>query len=141
MYASIVKQNQSTGLYELHNATDPDEFADHVTNPAYTMALIGQHLNRTNTLRGMAGSQEVQAWKDIAKNLAIPYVDNADAQLILEFQGMDASVDVKQADVVLLSDFVDYEDPFVRQDLEFYAGRQSPNGPGMTYSVFSIVAS
>jgi hypothetical protein len=52
---------------------------------------------------------------------------------------MDGGVDVKQADVVLVDDFLNYQNPYTLSDLSYYAGKQSLNGPGMTYGVYSIV--
>ena len=55
------------------------------------------------------------------------------------------SVSVKQADVVLNTfplsfTMDDYTANKSLNDLDYYASKQSPNGPGMTYAIFSIVA-
>lgn len=54
--------------------------------------------------------------------------------------GFNASTPVKQADVVLLTYPLEYETPDPLADLDFYSGVTSPNGPGMTYSIFSVDA-
>ncbi|KAI7094289.1 hypothetical protein KC352_g39505, partial [Hortaea werneckii] len=53
---------------------------------------------------------------------------------------MNNTISVKQADVVLVDDFLDYPNPYTNNDLDYYAGKQSPDGPAMTYGVFSVVA-
>lgn len=51
---------------------------------------------------------------------------------------------VKQADVVLLTYPLDYSQNYTIEkkqlDLDYYANKQSPNGPAMTYSVFAVDA-
>lgn len=51
---------------------------------------------------------------------------------------------VKQADVVLLTYPLDFGQDYTAEDklldLDYYANKQSPNGPAMTYSVFAIDA-
>lgn len=58
---------------------------------------------------------------------------------------MNGSIAVKQADVVLDTFPLNYRNNYTAQDslndLEYYAGKQSLAGPGMTYAIFSIVAS
>lgn len=53
---------------------------------------------------------------------------------------MNGTISVKQADVVLVDDLLDYPNTYTLSDLDYYASRQSLNGPGMTYGVFSIIA-
>src|SRR6202000_2954457 len=74
----------------------------------------------------------------ISDKINIP-TDEA-ANIILEYQTMNGSIQVKQADVVLVDDLLAYPNPYTLSDLDYYAGKQSPNGPGMTYGVFSIIA-
>lgn len=115
-----------------------DEYANNVDNPGYTMALMKTHIEMSNTFRKNFGQEADDITANISKNINIP-VDK-DAQLILEYTNMNGSISVKQADVVLVDDFLDYPNDYSLSDLEYYAGKQSPNGPGMTYGVFSIVA-
>lgn len=58
--------------------------------------------------------------------------------MVLEYQGFNASTPVKQADVVLLIYPLEFNVRDATEDLAFYSGATSPNGPGMTYSIFSI---
>lgn len=138
-YADLVTYNESSGFYDLYNATDPDEYANFQTNVGFTMALMKTHLENTNDIRNRFGLGANENWTSIADNITIPVYDPAN--IILEYQTMNGSISVKQADVVLIDDFLDYPNPYTLSDLDYYAGKQSLNGPGMTYGVFSIVAS
>ncbi len=138
LYADVVTYNETSEKYDLYNATDPDEYANFQTNVGFTMVLIKTHLNTANTLRARLGMPENETWADIASKINIPV--NEDAGIILEYAAMNGSIAVKQADVVLVDDFLDYPNPYSLADLDYYAGKQSLNGPGMTYGVFSIIA-
>ena len=137
LYADILKKNRTDGTYWLYNATDPDEYANFETNVGYTMVLAQTHINQANVLRERFGLAPNTTWTDIASQIHIPI--DEEAGLVLEYQTMNGIVEVKQADVVLVDDFLDWKNPYTYTDLEFYAGRQSLAGPGMTYGVFSIV--
>ena len=137
-FSELVKRNESTGKYELFNATDPDEYANHVDNAAFTQTLIKTHLTDANELRARFGMTPNDTWNEIAQNILIP-VDE-EAEIILEYDTMNGTINVKQADVVLVDDFLDFPNPYSLADLDYYAGKQSLNGPGMTYGVYSIVA-
>jgi trehalose/maltose hydrolase-like predicted phosphorylase len=137
-FAEVLTYNASTGQYDLLNATDPDEYADNVDNPGFTMVLIQNHLETANTLRQRFGLSPNTTWSERAAKINIPV--NQEAGIILEYSTMNGSISVKQADVVLVNDFLDYNSPYSLSDMRYYAGKQSQNGPGMTYGVFSIVA-
>lgn len=139
--SELLQRNGSQ--WALANMTDPDEFANHVDNGGFTMPLIAETLTDANFLRQYFNQTVNQSWYDQAQNVLISR--NADANIILEYTGMPASINVKQADVVLTTYPLSYagqnyssEDSF--SDLNYYANKQSQDGPGMTYSVFSIVA-
>ncbi|KAJ1567559.1 hypothetical protein HK405_005515 [Cladochytrium tenue] len=137
-YGELVALNETSGKYVLTNATDPDEFANNVNNPGYTMVLIKKHLENANIFRSTLGLATNETWSTISSNIDIP-VDSS-VNIILEFDGMTGIISVKQADVILVDDLLDYENSYSSSDLDFYAGQQSAIGPAMTYSVFSIVA-
>lgn len=138
LFADIVEYNSTSKKYDLYNATDPDEYANFQDDVGFTMALMHTHLDTANDLREQFGLGANSTWADISSNINIP-VDE-DANIILEYATMNGSVEVKQADVVLVDDFLDYPNPYSFSDLLFYAGRQSLFGPGMTFGVFSVVA-
>ncbi|POW09017.1 hypothetical protein PSTT_07160 [Puccinia striiformis] len=112
LFSNLLSET-SDWKYGLRNATDPDEYANHVNNPAYTMFLMKHHLITANELGNIFGQKTNPIWSKQAENLALP-IDNQTG-IILEYEGMNSSIEVKQADV------------------------QSLNGPGMTYGVYSVV--
>lgn len=102
------------------------------------MALIETHLNRSNAFRSNFDLELDDTAANQSSKIEVPVLE--EANLILEYATMNGSISVKQADVVLVDDFLSYPNPYSLSDLDYYAGKQSPNGPGMTYGVFSIVA-
>ncbi|KAM0714374.1 hypothetical protein Q7P37_010161 [Cladosporium fusiforme] len=138
-YSDVVTFNETSGLYDLYNATDPDEYANFQTNVGFTMVLIKTHLKNANVFRERFGMDANELWANISDNINIPVYEPAN--IILEYQTMNGSISVKQADVVLIDDFLEYPNPYSLSNLDYYAGKQTLNGPGMTYGVFSIVAS
>ena len=140
-YSEVVTQNGSS--YVLTNMTDPDEYANGVDNGGFTMPLIADTLTNANMFRQLLGMSTNVTFEDIAANIFISR--NAEAGIIEEYTGMNGSIAVKQADVVLNTFPLNYQNNYTAQDslndLEFYAGKQSLDGPGMTYAIFSIVAS
>lgn len=137
-YSDLVTYNSTSGLYDLYNATDPDEYANFQTNVGYTMVLMKTHIDTANVLRQRLGQEQNATLANISSLITVP-VDEA-ANIILEYAAMNGSISVKQADVVLVDDFLDFPNEYSLGDLDYYAGKQSLNGPGMTYGVFSIVA-
>lgn len=157
-YSDLLLLNTSSGEWELSNATDPvsrswprahvgkkfeltstqDEYANNVNNPGFTMALIETHLNRSNSFRSNFNIQTNAAASNQSANIKLPVSESAD--IIVEYETMNGSISVKQADVVLVDDFLSYPNAYTLSDLDYYAGKQSTIGPGMTYGVFSINA-
>jgi trehalose/maltose hydrolase-like predicted phosphorylase len=129
--------------YELTNMTDPDEYANMVDNGGYTMPLIASTLTNANVFRSMFNQSKNATWESQAQSIFVSR--NANADITLEYTGMNGSASVKQADVVLNTYPLSYtmngytaNDSL--NDLDYYAARQSPNGPAMTYAIFSIAA-
>lgn len=137
-YGELVDYNETSGYYELNNATDPDEYANNVNNVAFTTALIQRHLNETNEFNSLFGLPQNETWNNISATMRLPVDKNAG--IVKEYASMNGSIKVKQADVVLIDDILHYENPYSLVDLDYYANKQSADGPGMTYAVFSIVA-
>ncbi|KAI8599163.1 glycosyl hydrolase family 65 central catalytic domain-containing protein [Dissophora ornata] len=137
-WASQVIKDPSTGIYTTKNETDPDEYANFRDNGAFTNAGAAVTIRNSIQAASILGiSDKVPSnWSDIADNIAILYEQSSN--IVLEYQGFNASIPVKQADVVLLIYPLNYTVRDASEDLAFYAGANSPNGPGMTYSIFSI---
>ncbi len=111
-----------------------------VSNGGFTQALIADTLLNGNFFRGLFGRPQNQTWEDQANNI---YLDrNEDAGIINEYTGMNGSISVKQADIVLITFPLNFQLNYTREDslndLEYYAGKQSLSGPGMTYMIFSV---
>lgn len=87
-----------------------------------------------------------ETWNEQSANIFISRSSiGSQGTIIDEYTGMNGSIEVKQADVVLVTFPLNYRNNYTAanslSDLEYYAGKQSLNGPGMTYAIFSIVAS
>lgn len=140
VYSDLLYMNETTETYMLRNATDPDEFANAIDNPLFTMLLIKTLLTRANAYRSQFGMEPKETWRQQAS--AIEIAANDTASIHLEYSTMNGTISVKQADVVLIYDLLAYTNSTNRAgDLAYYAGKQSLDGPGMTYGVFSIVSS
>ncbi|KAF2712049.1 glycoside hydrolase family 65 protein [Pleomassaria siparia CBS 279.74] len=137
-YGEVLTYNSTSDTYSLLNATDPDEYANNVNNAAFTTALIQKHLNSTNMLNAWAGLPHNDSWAEMVSKMRLP--THEEAGIILEYNGMQGDISVKQADIVLIDDLLHYDNPYSLANLDYYAAKQSPNGPGMTYGAFSIVA-
>ncbi|KAF8427732.1 glycosyl hydrolase family 65 central catalytic domain-containing protein [Tirmania nivea] len=139
MWEGRVTRNASTnGQYWVYNMTDPDEYANHIINGAFTNAGVIVTMDLAMSAAELVGEKYPAKWKDIAENMAVPY--NADANIVIEYQGMNGSVEVKQADVVLMNYPLEwrYNESQALGDMNFYARAQSPDGPAMTWAIFAI---
>ncbi|KAK9242481.1 glycosyl hydrolase family 65 central catalytic domain-containing protein [Lipomyces tetrasporus] len=139
MFASYVVKNASTGpYYYTYNMTDPDEYANSVDNGAFTNAGISKLMGWARRAAEIVGQAADPAWADIENNIYIPV--HPDANLVLEFSNMNGSVEIKQADVVLLDYPLEYSSSWQQSlnNLDFYAMAQSADGPAMTWAIFAI---
>ncbi|PWN46738.1 hypothetical protein IE53DRAFT_391103 [Violaceomyces palustris] len=129
------------GNYTTLNETDPDEYANFKNNAAFTNAGISVVLKDTiqaATILGRRESDVANNWTEIVDKISILTNGEEEDTVVLEYDGFNGSTPVKQADVVLLNYPLEYPVPDAGADQSFYAGATSPDGPGMTYSVFSI---
>lgn len=140
-YSELLEKNGST--YVLLNMTDPDEYANNVDNGGFTMPLVADTLMYANMFREFFGIPQNTTFTEQAENIFISR--NPAAGIIEEYTGMNGSISVKQADVVLNTFPLNYQNNYTAEDrlndLTYYAGKQSLDGPAMTYAIFSIVAS
>ncbi|KAK2625060.1 hypothetical protein QTJ16_005429 [Diplocarpon rosae] len=130
----------------VHNATDPDEYANNVNNTAFTLAGISILL-RTDYQLGIERGEPVnETWLSQADNIQIAV---SEFGITEEFDTMNNTAPVKQADVVLLAYPLGYSQNYTVEqklrDQEYvipspYGERQSPDGPAMTFSTFAISA-
>ncbi|KAI1328855.1 glycosyl hydrolase family 65 central catalytic domain-containing protein [Xylariaceae sp. FL0255] len=142
-FSELLQLNSTTNTWALTNMTDPDEYANNVDNGGYTMALIRQTLLTANFFNSHFNKATNENFTKMAYAIDIPSTTNG--EISLEYTGMDGSIAVKQADVILntfpLNDQIDYPVSKQLNDLSYYADKQSPDGPGMTWAIFSIDAS
>ncbi|KAL2387071.1 hypothetical protein RJ035_004418 [Blastomyces gilchristii] len=140
LYGDLLEKNGTT--WTLTNMTDPDEYANHVDGGGFTMPMMATTLLYANSLRQIFGLEQNQTWNEMAENVLV--LRDPGADVTLEYTTMNGSTLVKQADIVLNTFPLRYTDEYSPQnalsDLDYYAAKQSPDGPGMTYAIFSIVA-
>ncbi|KAI9815415.1 MAG: hypothetical protein M1832_005485 [Thelocarpon impressellum] len=141
MFSELLQYNETTRKYEILNMTDPDEYANGINNGAFSLASASKVLETASAFRALYGMPVNETWMEIANNVAIPYDASG---ITLEYDGMNNSVPIKQADVVLTTYPLDYTNNYTTEqsltDLDYYANKQSPDGPAMTYSIYSIIA-
>ncbi|KAI9642034.1 alpha,alpha-trehalase ath1 [Ciborinia camelliae] len=141
MTGHLLTYNETTQTYWIYNMTDPDEYANNKDNGAFTIASATSLLELANDLRISQGLELNETWQHQRQNIEFP---SAASNITLEYQTMNNSVAVKQADVVLLTYPLDFNQNYTETDqlldLDYYANKQSPDGPAMTYSIFAIDA-
>lgn len=138
MFAQYVEWNKTLNQYTTHNMTDPDEYANFVDNGAFTNAGIQSIMIWANDIAIHLGIEPDPKWIHIADNIHIPI---SDTNITLEYSGMNSSVEIKQADVILMIYPLGYiTDQSILnnaiKNLYYYSERQSASGPAMTYPVF-----
>lgn len=109
MTSNLLYYNETTQSYWIRNMTDPDEYANNIDNGAFTMASAAQLLRQVNDLRLADGLEVNDTWAKQALNIEFPV---APSNITLEYQTMNNSVEVKQADVVLLTYPLDYKQDY-----------------------------
>lgn len=141
-FTEYVKFNETLGKYETYNLTDPDEFANHVNNGAFTNAGIKTMLKWATDIGYHLREAVNPKWIEISKKIYIP---RSCSNITLEYSGMNSSVEIKQADVPLMVYPLGYitDESILNnaiKDLYYYSERQSASGPAMTYPVFVAAA-
>ncbi|KAH2973347.1 hypothetical protein KXW43_005162 [Aspergillus fumigatus] len=138
MYSNIVQRNGSS--WTLTNMTDPDEYANHIDAGGFTMPLISETLSYANSFRKQFGLEQNETWTEISENVLLIREDG----VTLEYTTMNGTAVVKQADIVLVTYPLVYDNNYTAQhalnDLDYYANQQSPDGPAMTWAIFAITA-
>ncbi|KAK4055789.1 alpha,alpha-trehalase ath1 [Microbotryomycetes sp. JL201] len=145
-WAAHVVLNETTGLFVTLNETDPDEYANQINNGIFTNAGLQVVIQHAQELSQILNKTIPANWTDVAQNITIP--TDPTSKIVLEYDGganggpFNGTTEVKQADAVLLTYPLEFQQTQSQAliDLDFYAGVQSPDGPGMTYSIFSIDA-
>lgn len=135
MSAHLLQYDNKTQMYVIKNATDPDEYANHVNNPAFTLASSSQLLHTANMMLAAMGKPINELWDKKADNTAFP---RSDANITLEYTGMNNSLVVKQADVVLISYPLGFEQNYTEKnsltDLDYV------RTPSLLFYLFSFLS-
>ena len=126
-WASRVTRNQD-GSYSIHNVTGADEYANGVTDNAFTNGAASLALKYACQAAEICGEKVPEIWREIGENIRILQFENGVTREHSTYKGEM----IKQADANLLA----YPQ---RQDLEYYAERiDQKDGPAMSYSVYCV---
>ncbi|AAS54220.1 AGL271Wp [Eremothecium gossypii ATCC 10895] len=141
-FTEYVRYNETLDAYTTHNLTDPDEFANFIDNGAFTNAGIKILLRWAIDVGTHLEEPVDTKWQEISDKIHIP---TSETNITLEYTGMNATVDIKQADVLLMVYPLGYitDESILNnaiQNLYYYSERQSASGPAMTYPVFAAAA-
>ncbi|KAJ9133783.1 Glycoside hydrolase family 65 protein [Coniochaeta hoffmannii] len=139
MFAAYVSYNTSSKQYDTIQLGEPDEFAYNINNGPFTNVAIKQLLgNWAPSAATQLGYEVPKNWTDIAQNMYIPY--SKDGKIIIEFDGMDGTWEVKQASVGLINYPLEFQlsDTQSRNDVAYYSSVNTADGPAMTWSIYAI---
>ncbi|KAH8815399.1 putative maltose phosphorylase [Xylogone sp. PMI_703] len=139
MFANYVSWNKSARVYETKLLGEPDEYAFNIDNGAYTNAGIKMLLGTwAPAAAKVLGFTPPRNWSTISEKIKIPYDDQEN--VIIEYDGMDGLVYIKQASVALINYPLGWRmsEKQAQNDLAFYAAANTADGPAMTWSMFAI---
>ncbi|EDK36433.2 hypothetical protein PGUG_00531 [Meyerozyma guilliermondii ATCC 6260] len=141
--SDYVEYNDTLKQFTTKNLTDPDEYANHVDNGAYTNAGISVNMKWAIAVAKHLNKEYPSSFDIIVGNMHLPEANN-DQRATLEYTGMNSSAAIKQADVIMLTYPFENElisDEQAYTNMELYSLKQVSYGPAMTFPIFSIVAS
>lgn len=122
-WASRVTRNQD-GSYSIHNVTGADEYANGVTDNAFTNGAASLALKYACQAAEICGEKVPEIWWEIGENIRILQFENGVTREHSTYKGEM----IKQADANLLAYplGVITDEYRQRQDLEYYAERIDP---------------
>lgn len=125
------------GKYDINGVIPPDEFAVNVNNSAYTNYVAKISLEWYLETYTLLGINDPLGARKIADGLWVPFDEKN--QIHLEFEGYNG-VDIKQADVVMLSYPLEMNmtTAVQKNDLIYYQDRIAEGGPAMTWAMHTI---
>ena len=135
-WASRVTRNQD-GSYSIHNVTGADEYANGVTDNAFTNGAASLALKYACQAAEICGEKVPELWWEIGENIRVLQFENGVTREHSTYKGEM----IKQADANLLAYplGVITDEYRQRQDLEYYAERiDQKDGPAMSYSVYCV---
>ena len=135
-WASRVTRNQD-GSYSIHNVTGADEYANGVTDNAFTNGAASLALKYACQAAEICGEKVPEIWWEIGENIRVLQFENGVTREHSTYKGEM----IKQADANLLAYPLGLitDEYRQRQDLEYYAERiDQKDGPAMSYSVYCV---
>jgi trehalose/maltose hydrolase-like predicted phosphorylase len=127
------------GKWSIKNMTDPDEYANSVSDGAFTMASFSRVMTEIVKFQQQNGMEVNETWVDMAENVS-PH--HAPSGITKEYSTMKNDVVIKQAAVSLLTFPLAYHKNYTledkRKDLHFYSQKQTPDGPAMGTAIAAI---
>lgn len=135
-WTSRVTRNQD-GSYSIHNVTGADEYANGVTDNAFTNGAASLALKYACQAAEICGEKVPEIWQEIGENIRVLQFENGVTREHSTYKGEM----IKQADANLLAYPLGLitDEYRQRQDLEYYAERiDQKDGPAMSYSVYCV---
>lgn len=135
-WASRVTRNQD-GSYSVYNVTGADEYANGVTDNAFTNGAASLALKYACQAAEICGEKVPEIWRAIGENIRVLQFENGVTREHSTYKGEM----IKQADANLLAYPLGLitDEYRQRQDLEYYAERiDQKDGPAMSYSVYCV---
>ena len=134
--ADRVRDN-GDGTYSISGVVGADEYANNVTDNAFTNGAVSRVLECAVKAAAICGAEVPPEWSSISRGLRI--LHDADG-VTMEYDGYDGQ-QIKQADVNLLGyplGIITDRAQLLR-DLEYYESKVDPvDGPAMTWSIFCV---
>ena len=135
-WTSRVTRNQD-GSYSIHNVTGADEYANGVTDNAFTNGAASLALKYACQAAEICGEKVPEIWREIGENIRVLQFENGVTREHSTYKGemiIQADANLLAYPLGLITD--EYRQ---RQDLEYYAERiDQKDGPAMTYSVYCV---
>jgi len=137
-WVSRVTKN-TRGEYEIKNIVCADEYAENVDNNAFTNGAAIVVLRNAAQAAKTLGIKPCGAWVDVAANIPIRKFENG---ILKEHETYNGET-IKQADANLLTFplalITDKNEAL--KNLDYYVPKVDKDGPAMTFSIFSVIAS
>lgn len=135
-WMSRVEEN-SDGTYSIANVTGANEYANGVTDNAFTNGAVIRALEDAMQAASVCGEPVPAEWKKVKAGICIHSFENGVTREHKTYDG----VMIKQADANLLGYPLGIitNPATLKKDLAYYAEKIDPkNGPAMSYSIFCV---
>ncbi|XP_056383482.1 protein-glucosylgalactosylhydroxylysine glucosidase isoform X2 [Hyla sarda] len=137
-WCSRVVWSAEEQCYHIKGVMPPDEYHSDVINSVYTNALAQISLNFSIDLAKDLQQPIPDIWRDVASKIKVPFDPKNNYHP--EYDGYKPGDQVKQADAVLLCYPLMFpmSQECRKNDLQIYETVTDPDGPAMTWSMFTI---